>query len=53
MSVDAATVAAVDDLIKQGRQYQRRNRSELVRLDIEWELARCQSDDFAINVSER
>lgn len=45
-SVDAATVAAVDDLLGEGRHHRHRNRSEFVRQAIERELARCQSDDF-------
>lgn len=46
VSVEAATVAAVDTLMKSGRHHQHRNRSEFVRRAIERELARCQSDDF-------
>lgn len=46
VSVDAATVAAVDDMMEQGRHHRHRNRTEFVRQAIERELARCQSDDF-------
>lgn len=46
VSVDAATVAAVDALMEQGTHHRHRNRSEFIRRAIERELARCQSDDF-------
>lgn len=43
VSVEADTVAAVDDVLEGGRQHRHRNRSEFVRQAIERELARCQS----------
>ncbi|MCH8491130.1 MAG: hypothetical protein LAT81_14545 [Oceanicaulis sp.] len=46
VSVEAATVAAVDDLMAGGSHHRHRNRSEFVRLAIERELARCRGDDF-------
>ena len=46
VSVESATVAAVDRVMAQGSHHQHRNRSEFVRLAIERELVRCQSDDF-------
>jgi len=46
VSVEAATVTAVDAVMRQGRHHRHRNRSEFVRQAIERELARCQSDDF-------
>jgi hypothetical protein len=46
VSVESATVAAVDAVMHQGKHHRHRNRAEFVRLAIERELARCQSDDF-------
>lgn len=46
VSVESVTVAAVDKVMAQGRHHQHRNRSEFVRLAIERELVRCQSDDL-------
>ena len=45
VSVEAQTVDAIDALMKSG-YHCHRNRSEFVRLAIERELRRCQSDDF-------
>lgn len=46
VSVEAATIAAVDALMEKGAYHGHRNRSEFVRLAIERELARCRDDDF-------
>lgn len=46
VSVEREVVEAVDSLMEQGRYHRHRNRAEFVRLAIERELARCQSDDF-------
>lgn len=46
VSVEVATVAAVDALMEQGRHHPHRNRSEFVRQAIERELTRCRGDDF-------
>lgn len=46
VSVESATVAAVDRVMAQGSHHRHRNRSEFVRRAIEHELARCQSDDL-------
>ncbi|WP_373000177.1 hypothetical protein [Marinobacter sp.] len=46
VSVEGETVAAIDSLMKDGRNHRHRNRSEFVRLAIERELRRCQDDDF-------
>tara|TARA_R110002073_G_scaffold5473_4_gene33750 strand:- start:2623 stop:2853 length:231 start_codon:yes stop_codon:yes gene_type:complete len=46
VSVETATIAAVDALMEGGRHHGHRNRSEFVRLAIERELARCRDDDF-------
>lgn len=47
VSVESATVAAVDRVMAQGGHHhqQHRNCSEFVRLAIERDLARCQSDN--------
>jgi hypothetical protein len=45
VSVEAVTVNAIDDLMKAG-YHCHRNRSEFVRLALERELRRCQSDGF-------
>ena len=47
VSVDVATVEAIDRLMAEGRHHRHRNRSEFVRLAVERELARCRSDDFS------
>ena len=44
VSVEAVTVNAIDDLMKAGSNRGHHNRSEFVRLAIERELRRCQSD---------
>jgi metal-responsive CopG/Arc/MetJ family transcriptional regulator len=46
VSVESATVAAVDRVMAQGSHHKHRNRSEFVRRAIERELVRCQSDDL-------
>ena len=46
VSVEAKTVNAIDDLMKAGSNRGHHNRSEFVRLAIERELRRCQSDGF-------
>lgn len=46
VSVERDVVEAVDALMAQGRHHRHRNRAEFVRLAIERELARCQSDDY-------
>ncbi|AMC99356.1 hypothetical protein [Halomonas chromatireducens] len=46
VSVEAKVVTAIDRLMTQGRHHGHRNRAEFVRLAVERELARCQSDDF-------
>ena len=46
VSVEAKTVNAIDALMKAGSNRGHHNRSEFVRLAIERELRRCQSDDF-------
>jgi Arc/MetJ-type ribon-helix-helix transcriptional regulator len=48
VSVEAVTVASIDDLMKAGRfgPHGHTNRSEFVRLALERELRRCQSDGF-------
>ncbi len=46
VSVEAEVVVAIDKLMYQGRHHGHRNRAEFVRLAVERELARCQSDDF-------
>lgn len=46
VNVEAATVAQVDALMKQGRNHRHRNRAEFVRQAIERELARLKTDDF-------
>ncbi|MBB3183679.1 hypothetical protein FHR95_001233 [Halomonas fontilapidosi] len=46
VSVEAEVVEAIDLLMTQGRHHRHRNRGEFVRLAVEHELARCQSDDF-------
>ena len=46
VSVEAEVVEAIDRLMTQGRHHGHRNRAEFVRLAVERELARCQSDDF-------
>lgn len=46
VSVEAQTVAAIDELMEAGGCHRHRNRSEFVRQAIERELRRCQSDDF-------
>ena len=45
VSVEADTVNAIDTLMKSG-YHCHRNRSEFVRLALERELRRCQSDGF-------
>jgi hypothetical protein len=45
VSVEAQTVDAIDILMASG-YHGHRNRSEFVRLAMERELRRCQSDDF-------
>ncbi|MEQ5855427.1 ribbon-helix-helix domain-containing protein [Halomonas sp. EF61] len=46
VSVEREVAEAVDALMEQGRYHRHRNRTEFVRLAIERELVRCQSDDF-------
>ncbi|MGJ7460438.1 hypothetical protein ACR80S_04870 [Halomonas sp. MA07-2] len=46
VSVEAEVVKAIDRLMTQGRHHGHRNRGEFVRLAVERELARCQSDDY-------
>ncbi|SOC51015.1 hypothetical protein SAMN05421509_10174 [Chromohalobacter canadensis] len=46
VSVERDVVEAVDALMERGRHHRHRNRAEFVRLAIERELARCQSDDY-------
>ncbi|MBY5929126.1 hypothetical protein KUV86_08375 [Halomonas sp. DP8Y7-3] len=46
VSVGREEVEAVDSRMEQGRYHRHRNRAKFVRLAIERELARCQSDDF-------
>lgn len=41
VSVEADTVASIDNLMKQGRLHNHRNRAEFVRRAIESELRRC------------
>ena len=53
VSVEVATVAAVDAVMEQGNHHPHRNRSEFVRQAIERELARCQSDDFRTRTRTR
>ena len=45
ISVEAQTVNAIDALMTSG-YHGHHNRSEFVRLAVERELRRCQSDDF-------
>jgi Arc/MetJ-type ribon-helix-helix transcriptional regulator len=45
ISVEAQTVDAIDALMKSG-YHCHRNRSEFVRLAVERELRRCQSEGF-------
>jgi len=45
VSIEAQTVDAIDALMGSG-YHGHRNRSEFVRLAMERELRRCQSDDF-------
>ena len=47
VSCDRRIVAAIDALMAEGEHHRHRNRSEFVRLAVERELARCQSDDFS------
>jgi metal-responsive CopG/Arc/MetJ family transcriptional regulator len=46
VSIEAQTVAAIDALMKSGGNQGHRNRSEFVRLAVERELKRCQSEGF-------
>ena len=46
VSTEKETVTNIDKLMSEGRHHRHRNRSEFVRIAIERELARCQSDDF-------
>ncbi len=46
VSVETEVVAAIDRLMTQGRHHGHRNRAEFLRLAVEQELARCQSDDY-------
>jgi len=46
VNVEAATVAQIDGLMKQGRYHRHRNRAEFVRQAIERELARLNTDDY-------
>ena len=46
VSVEAVTVDAIDAAMKAGGNQGHHNRSEFVRLAVERELGRCQSDDF-------
>ena len=46
VSVEADTVGAIDAAMKAGGNQGHRNRSEFVRLAVERELRRCQSDGF-------
>jgi len=46
VSVEADTLDAIDAAMKAGGNQGHHNRSEFVRLAIERELRRCQSDDF-------
>lgn len=53
VSVEVATIAAVDAVMEQGRHHLHRNRSEFVRQAIERELARCQTDNFRTRTHTR
>jgi metal-responsive CopG/Arc/MetJ family transcriptional regulator len=46
VSVEAQTVDAIDAAMKAGGNQGHCNRSEFIRLAVERELRRCQSDDF-------
>ena len=45
VSVEQEVVESIDRLMESGH-HRHRNRSEFVRLAVERELRRCQSDDF-------
>ena len=46
VSVEAKTVNAIDALMKAGGNQGHHNRSEFLRIAVERELKRCQSDGF-------
>jgi metal-responsive CopG/Arc/MetJ family transcriptional regulator len=46
VSVEADTVAAIDAAMKAGGNQGHHNRSEFLRIAVERELRRCQSDGF-------